>query len=119
MSEFSKPVEDLSQKAKDYAEIQLTDLKLRTAKGLSITVSKLVGAILILGLGTSLVLLLSFGLVLLLGEWIGSYAGAALLLALVLAIAVGILLSCNKRLFRNTFVPVFMKLFFSDDDDEN
>ena len=118
MSEFSKPVEDLSQKAKDYAEIQLTDLKLRTAKGLSITVSKLVGAILILGLGTSLVLLLSFGLVLLLGEWIGSYAGAALLVALVLGIVVVVLLLTQKRLFRNTFVPIFVKLFFGDDNEQ-
>ena len=119
MSDFSKPVEDLSRKARDYADTQLTDLKLRTAKGLSITVSRLVGAFLILGLVSSLVLLLAFGLVLLLGEWIGSYAGASLLVALVLGIAVAILLACNKRLFRNTFVPVFMKLFFSDDDDEN
>lgn len=116
MSDFSQPAEDLSRKAREYVDSQLTDLKLRTAKGLSITVSKLVGAFLILGLASSFVLLLSFGLVLLLGEWIGSYAGAALLIAVVLALAVGVLLACNKRLFRNTFVPLFVKLFFNDDD---
>ena len=108
MSDFSQPAEDLSRKAREYVDSQLTDLKLRTAKGLSITVSKLVGAFLILGLASSLVLLL--------GEWMGSYAGAALLIALVLALVVGVLLACNKRLFRNTFVPLFVKLFFNDDD---
>ena len=79
MSDFSKPAEDLLQAAKEYADLRIDDLKLRTAKGLTVAVSKLLGLILILGVVLALLLLLSFGLVLLVGEWIGSYGLAALM----------------------------------------
>ena len=42
MSDFAKQVEDLGQRAKDYADLQITDVKLRTVKGLSIALGKLV-----------------------------------------------------------------------------
>ena len=51
MSNFSRPAEDLSREAKEYIDLRLEDVKLRTAKGLSVTASKLVGLFLILGVG--------------------------------------------------------------------
>lgn len=118
MSNFSQPAEDLSRKAKEYIDLRLDDVKLRAAKGLSITASKLVGFFLILGVGISLLLVLSFGLILLVGELVGSYAWSALGVAVVLGISLWILLRKRESLFRNTFVPLFVKLFFSDDDED-
>ena len=92
-------------------------MKLRTAKGLSVTASKLVGFFLILGVGISLMLVLSFGLILLIGELVGSYAWSAIGVAVLLGISLWILLRKRDSLFRDTFVPLFVKLFFSDDDD--
>ena len=117
MSNFSRPAEELSREAKEYVDLRLEDVKLRTAKGLSVTASKLVGLFLILGVGISLMLVLSFGLILLVGEITGSYAWSAIGVAVLLGIALWILIRKRNALFKDTFVPLFIKLFFSDDDD--
>ena len=117
MSNFSRPAEDLSREAKEYVDLRLDEVKLRTAKGLSVTASKLVGLFLILGVGISLLLVLSFGLILLLGELVGSYAWSAIGVAVLEGIALWILIRKRNDLFQDTFVPLFVKLFFSDDDD--
>jgi len=117
MSQFTRPAEDLSREAQEYIDLRLDDVKLRTVKGLSVTASKLVGMILLLGVAINLLLVLSFGVILLVGELIGSYAWAALGVAALLGIALWILIRKRDTLFRDTFVPLFVKLFFSDDDD--
>jgi uncharacterized membrane protein len=116
MTRFTEPAEDLSRRAKDYIDLRLDDIKLRTAKGLSITASKLVALFLIIGVGTSLILALSFGLILLLGELIGSYAWSALGVSALLAIGLWILIRRRDHMFKDTFVPLFINLFFNDDD---
>ena len=94
MSDFSKPAEDLLQAAKEYADLRIDDLKLRTAKGLTVAVSKLLGLILILG-------------------GIGSYGLAALMVAGVVAVVLLVLLKVRDKLFQGTFVSLFVKLFFA------
>ena len=118
MSEFTRPVEELSGEAKQYVDLRLDELKLRTARGLSITLTKLVGLFLMLGVLTALLLVLSFACVLLLGELLGSYAGAAFIVAGVLLVGFILLWVYRERLFKNTFVPLFVKLFFPSQDDE-
>ena len=118
MSNFSKPAEDLSREAKDYIDLRLEDVKLRTARGLSVAASKLVGYILILSVATSLILALSFGLIMLIGELIGSYAWASLGVAVLIGVGLWILIRKRDLLFKDTFVPLFINLFFNDDDDD-
>ena len=118
MSQFTEPAEDLSRRAKEYIDLRLDDIKLRAAKGLSITASKLVAFFIISSVGTSLILALSFGLILLIGELIGSYAWSAFGVSVLLAIGLWILIRRRDRLFKDTFVPLFINLFFNGDDDE-
>ena len=103
MSQFSRPAEDLSREAQEYIDLRLEDVKLRTVKGLSVTASKLVGMILLLGIAINLVLVLSFGVILLAGELIGSYAWAALGVAVLLGIALWILLRKRDTLFKDMY----------------
>lgn len=118
MTPFTQPAEDLSRQAREYIDLRLDDVKLRTAKGLSVAASRLVGLFLILGVGIGLMLVLSFGLILLVGELTGSYAWSALGVALLQGIALWILIRQRNDLFRDTFVPLFVQLFFNDDEDE-
>jgi hypothetical protein len=119
MTPFTQPAEDLSRKAKEYIDLRLDDVKLRTAKGLSITASKLVAFFLIIGVATSLLLALSFGLILLIGELVGSYAWSAIGVAVLEGIGLWILIARRDHLFKDTFVPLFINLFFNDDDDHD
>jgi prolipoprotein diacylglyceryltransferase len=46
---------------------------------------------------------------------VGSYAGGAAIVGGVFLLVLAILILLRKKLFRNTFVPMFIKLFFDDD----
>ena len=48
MGEFTRPFEDLGKEASEYIDLRLDDIKLRTAKGLSMTLSKLLYMLLVL-----------------------------------------------------------------------
>lgn len=115
MGEFTRPLEDLGKEASEYIDLRLDDLKLRTAKGLSMTLSKLLYMLLILFVVTIILTAVAIGGVMLLGELIGSYAGGAAIVAAFFLLILGVLIMLRKRLFRDTFVPLFVKMFFDDD----
>ena len=115
MGEFTRPLEDLGKEASEYIDLRLDDLKLRTAKGLSMTLSKLLYMLLILFVVSIILTAVAIGGVMLLGELIGSYAGGATIVAAFFLLILGVLIMLRKRLFRDTFVPLFVKMFFDDD----
>lgn len=116
MSEFTKPAEELFRDSREYVDAKIDDVKLRTVRGLSLSISKVLAMILILGVATSFLLVLSLGLILLLGQIIGgNYAAAALITAGVLAILLVVLFLLRDKLFSGTFIPLLMKLFFDKD----
>jgi hypothetical protein len=114
MSEFTKPVEELGRVTREYVDLRVDDLKLRAVKGLSMSLGKLLLALLFLTVISIVLLALAFGGVLLLGNAVGSYAMGAFLVAGFFAIVLLALFLLRKRLFRDTFVPLFVKLFFDD-----
>ena len=73
MSEFTKPIEDLGRNTADYVETRIDDLKLRTAKGLSLTLGKLLYMLLVLFIVSVILTALAIGGVMWIGELIGSY----------------------------------------------
>lgn len=120
MSEFSRPAKELLDASREYADTKADEVKLQVVKGLSISLSKLVSMLIIVCVGMALLLVLSFGLILLLGDLMGKrYGLAAISVAVVLAIAFLILYIKRDDLLRNTFVPVFMKLFFPLEEEES
>lgn len=117
MSDFAKQIEDLGQRAKDYADLQITDVKLRTVKGLSTALGKLVYIQVLVLVMAVFLIALAVGLVFLLGDLVGSTTVAAFIVVGIFLIALIVLLLLRKKLFRNTFVPLFVKLFFEGGDE--
>ena len=114
MSEFTRPVEDLGQKTTEYIDLRVDELKLKTAKGLSLTLSKLLYMLLVLFVVSIIMISIAVGGVMWIGELVGSYAGGAAIVAAFFLLVLGVLVLLRKRLFRDTFVPLFIDLFFED-----
>ena len=115
MSEFTKPVEELGENASEYIDLRIAELKLAAVKGLSVTLSKLLYILLVLFVVSVILIAIAFGGVMWIGELIGSYAGGAAIIAGFFIIVLGVLFLLRKKLFRNTFVPLFVNLFFEED----
>jgi len=118
MNEFTKPVENLSKSAADYANLKLDDLKLKTVKGLSISLNHLLSMILVLFSASVVLLALAFGGIFLLGQAIGNYAVGAFIVAGVFAILTVVLFLLRKKLFVGGFVQMFSRLFFEEKGDD-
>jgi len=118
MSQFTKPMEDLGSNAREYIDLKVDDLKLRTVKGLSLSLNHLLAMILVLFSGSIVLLAVAFGIILLLGQILGSYAGGAFIVAVIFAIITFILWKVRGKLFLDGFVKLFIKLFFDEDEDE-
>lgn len=117
MNEFLEPIADLSQTAREYVDLRVDEVKLKTAKGLSLSVSRILSYIVILGVATNLLLVLSFAAILLLGDVIGGYGMAALIVAGVLLLLLLVLFLLRNKLFRGGFVKLFIKLFYPSQDE--
>lgn len=107
MSQFSEPVEKLFQESKGYLDQQLESAKLRMVKGLSQGTSALGRLLLFFTIAGNLLLILSFALVLWLGEAMGSYALAGFLVAGALLLLLVVAYLLREKLFRNSFVSLY------------
>lgn len=100
---------------KDYIDLKVDELKLRSTQGLSLAMGRLASALLIVGLLIIVLGLLAVVLIHWLGELTGSMAIASSIVCGVFLVALVIVYSQRKRLFRDTFVQLFIKVFFDDD----
>ena len=80
-NEFRKPAEDLAGSTADYINLKIDEVKLRTAKGLSLTLNRLFLALLFFHLGSIVLTALGFGAILLIGDLVGSYSAGAFIVA--------------------------------------
>ncbi len=111
---FTKPAEDFSDQVGKYVDLKLDEIKLKTAKGLSITLQKVLVAILLLSLVNIVLIAAAIGGVLILGHIIDNYAAGAFIIAGVFAIITLVLYMLRKKLFINSFVKTFINIFFED-----
>ncbi|MBR1574370.1 MAG: hypothetical protein IJ652_05935 [Bacteroidales bacterium] len=116
MDPYLKPVENLAGDAKAYADLKVDELKLTATKGLSVALNHLLSMILILFTFSVVLLALAFGCILLLGQWLDSYAAGAFIIAGVFLVVTGILYLLRKKLFINGFVQMFTGIFFENHD---
>jgi len=112
MSNFLGFTYNLVNETRTYVDAQIDNVKLRSIKGLSEGTSSLASLLLIFNVIGAFVIVLSFALVLLIGELLHSYALGALLVACVLLLVVVVLLLCRKRLFKDKFVSMYADVFY-------
>lgn len=97
---------------REYLDLRLDDLKLRTVDGLSVGVSRVLSMIVVLMLGAIVLAAFAFGTVLLLGDLIGSWAAAAFIIGGVFLILLIVMLLVWKKLFVDIFVKLFIDIFY-------
>ena len=118
MSQFTEPVENLFQDSKVYLDKHLDNVKLRTVKGLSLTVSAIGKMLVIFAVASICLLALSFSFVMWLGELLGSYALGGFIVAGVLLLATVVLVLLRDKLFKNSFIPLFEGIIIPEREDE-
>ena len=112
MNKFLAPADHLVDETRGYIDAQIDNVKLRSVKGLSQGTSAIAGLLLIFIFVGALVTALSFAVVLWLGEVLGSYAKAAFIMAGVLLIILVVLFLLRKRLFKDSFVSMYIDVFY-------
>lgn len=118
MIRLTKTMEDFSKNSSDYIDLKVTDVKLRTVKGLSLTLSRLLWMLLATSVVSVILIAAGFALILVLGDLLGSYALGAVIVAVVFLGLLALLFVGRDKLFRDTFVPLFVKIFFGSDNEE-
>lgn len=114
MVDYSKSFEDLSTDAREYIDLKVDEIKLRTVKGLSVTIGRLLWIILLLSVVSVVLMALAFGLVALLGDVMGSFAAAAFVVAGIFAVLGVVVWFLRGKIFTGSLVRLFVKLFFDD-----
>lgn len=114
LNDLAKPAENLVGDIKDYISMQEDRLKLEATKAASTSIARLLSMVLIILVAFVALLLLSFACVLLLGEAMHSYSAAAFIVAGVVILLTAVLFLCKKKLFVNTFVKLFIDVFYGN-----
>ena len=114
MTGFDRPLQDLVNDTKAYADLQVSDLKLKITQGLSVSLGQILAMVLVVVSLSVVLLMLGAGCVLLLGDWLGNFALAAFVVAGFFALLTLILFLLRGKLFVNGFVRLFVGIFFED-----
>jgi hypothetical protein len=100
---------------RNYLDLRLNELRLKAIDGLSVGVSRVLSMMLVVMLGAIALAAFAFGITLLLGNLIGSLAGAAFIIGGIFLIILAMLLIYWTRLFVNIFVKLFIGIFYEND----
>lgn len=111
MSNLSKYLEELTDEAKQYADLRIDELKLRATKGLSTALSQLLSMLLIFSVLLIVLGLLAYALL----QWINLLIGApwgTFTVCGVFAIVLAVLVALRRKLFKGRFIQLFIDAFF-------
>ncbi len=104
--------QDTADDLLEYGRLQLDSLKLRALEALATLSGNIVAMVLLLLLAMIALFFLNLTLTLLLTQWIGSLLWAAAIMTALLLIVVWIIYLFRKKLFVNSMVRIFGKMFF-------
>ena len=107
----------LAGETRDYVNLAIDEVKLKTTRGLSTALGQILSWLIIIAVLSLVLGLLSLALL----QWINGLVGSpwgTLIVAAVFGLALLILFLNRQKLFRNMFVKLFIDVFYDTDDDE-
>lgn len=108
-------LDGIRQTLKDYMALKMTEYKLKGAENSAIITNRLI-VILVMTLLSGIILqLLGFSVAFMAGELLGSIPLGFGAMALVFAALLGAVYANRKRLFLNTMVRMYVRMFFEND----
>ena len=110
--DYLKPVENLAGDTREYVDLKVDEVKLKVVKGLSVSLNQLLAMILVLFTLSIVLLAVAFGCILLLGQWLDSYAAGAFIMAGIFLVLTVVVFLLRGRLFVNSFIKLFAGIFF-------
>jgi len=117
MTDYRKPLEDLTEDIKDYVDLKTEDIKLKTTKGLSVSLARVLTALVLLFVLGLVILTLTVAFILLLGQVTGNYALGAFIALGVFVVVLIVLFCLRKKLFTSSFVKLFISIFFPENEE--
>ena len=100
---------------REYVDLKADELKLKSTQGLSLAMSRLTVVLLLVGLLIIVLALLAVVLIQWLGRLTGSLAVASSIVCGFVGLVLAVVFFLRKRLFRDTFVKLFIGIFYGDD----
>ena len=110
MADYRKPVDDVVNDVRKYVDLRVDQVKLKATKGLSVSVARILSAIVILFVLMIVILILTVAFVLLLGQLTGNYALGAFAALCFFLVVLLVLFCLRKKMFTGTFVRLFILL---------
>lgn len=118
MTDFKRPIEDLAGDIRDYVDLKSDDVKLKAVKGLSVSIARVLTTLVLLFVLGLLMITLTVAFVLCIGRMTGDYAIGALVASGLFLAAFVVLFMMRKKLFTDSFVSLFIQIFFPEDEQE-
>ena len=108
-------LDNITTQAEKYLGLKKEALKLKTVEGLSVGVSRFFTLMVMLLIAAISLAAIAFGLLILLGDLIGSWAASAFIIGGVFLIILVLLYVYRKKLFVDMFVQLFIGIFYEDE----
>lgn len=111
MAKNTNYVEDLASEARNYVDAKVDEVKLRATNGLSLALGKLLSLLLIIAVLIIVLGLLAYALL----QWLNVALGApwgTFIICGVFAILLVVLFLMKDKMFRDTFVKLFINIFY-------
>lgn len=99
---------------KEYVDLKTDEIKLKATQGLSVATGRVVTALLLVGLLVVVLALLAVVLITWISRWIGDLAMASSIVCGAFLLLLLVFFLLRKRLFRDSFVRVFIQIFYGD-----
>lgn len=109
---------DLSSEVRSYVDLKVDEIKLKATQGLSMSMSRLVSMLLVVAVLIIVLGLLTAVLIQWLGVLTGSIAVSSTIVLGIFVVVLAVLFHFRKDMFKNTFVKLFIDVFFGDDKEQ-